>query len=202
MKNNIILILVVTVISVAIIVASVIISAGGGEESSDASSQATTSATTVTTTAPPQTEPITVTTTTTAMTVVSDASYDAETAEHIIATAHSLLGIDFTDGGESPDTGFDNSGFIYYVLRDNGYITCPRGVAAQAEMGSRLTYDELKKGDLVFFCTEDFSSVGYGGIYSGDGKMIACLMPGTQVKEINIESEYYQTYFSHGVSIT
>ena len=191
-----------TVISVAIIVASVIISAGGSEgESSGETSQTTTSATRATTTVPPRTE-TTTTINTTATSAVTEVSYDEDTAEQIIATALSLVGTEFCDGGDSPDTGFDNSGFIYYVLRDNGYITCPRGVTAQAEMGSKLTYEELKKGDLVFFSTEDFSSVGYGGIYCGNGRMIACLMPGTQVKEINIESEYYQTYFSHGVSIT
>lgn len=203
MKNNIILILVVTVISIVIIVASVLLSTGNREEGEPSGGSAqTTASSAAVTTAPTQTEPVTVATTTTPAETTAAPVHDSETAEQIIATAQSLLGTDFADGGDTPEAGFDNSGFIYYVLRENGYITCPRGVSAQAEMGGRLSYEELKLGDLVFFYNEDFSGIGFGGIYCGDGKMTACLMPGTQVKEINIESEYYHTYFSHGVSIT
>ena len=35
----------------------------------------------------------------------------------IVKTAEGLIGIDFSEGGTSPGEGFDNSGFIYYVLR-------------------------------------------------------------------------------------
>ena len=87
-------------------------------------------------------------------------------------------------------------------LRENGYITCPRGLSAQSEMGAALTYDELRAGDLVYFFAEDKATIGFGGIYCGDGMMIACLMPGTQVKEINITSPYYTEHFCRGISIT
>ncbi len=126
---------------------------------------------------------------------------DENTAGAILALARSLLGVDFMDGGDTPN-GFDNSGFVYYVLRENGYLTCPRGVTAQSKMGTALTYENIKPGDLVFFYSEDMTSIGFGGIYAGDGVMIACLMPGTQVAEINISSSYYQNHFSHGVGLT
>lgn len=132
----------------------------------------------------------------------AEASYDSAAADGIISTAHSLIGIDFAEGGDTPDAGFDNSGFIYYVLRENGYITCPRGLKAQSEMGTALVYDELRAGDLAFFYDEAKQSVAFGGIYCGDGLMIACLMPGTQVKVINITSPYYTEHFCNGISIT
>lgn len=203
MKYNIILIIAVSLVSIAIIVISVLLSLGGsGGESSEASSQ--TAAVTSSAIAEPQPEQ-----TTAAVTTTSESEPDPETVapehaeviEGIIATATSLVGTEFVDGGDDPN-GFDNSGFIYYVLRENGYLSCPRGVAAQAAMGTALEYDELKRGDLVFFFGEGTSSAGFGGIYCGDGVMIACLMPGTRVKEVDITTNYYRTNFCNGVSLS
>lgn len=208
MKNNILLILAVAVISVGIIVATVLITTydGNGENSSQSeySSSATTSD------APDVTEPD-ITSVTSAPETSSpseiiippdDPSYDEDMAHSITATARSLIGIDFADGGASPESGFDNSGFIYYVLRENGYITCPRGVGAQSEMGAALSYEQLCPGDLAFFYDEQLKAVQFGGIYCGDGIMIACLMPGTKVKEVDISTNYYQQHFYRGVSLT
>lgn len=132
---------------------------------------------------------------------ISSSGGISEIADAIIATASSLIGVPFEENGSSPE-GFDNSGFIYYVLRENGYITCPRGTEAQSNMGTRLDYDSVKAGDLVFFCNEGSSSAGFGGIYVGGGKMIACLMPGTLVGEVDISTSYYKGSFYGGVSLS
>ena len=126
---------------------------------------------------------------------------DDPTADMVVTSAASLIGTDFVDGGETPEQGFDNSGFIYYVLRENGYITCPRGVSKQSEMGQEISYEELRRGDLVFF-SESGTVAEFGGIYAGDGKMIACLMPGTKVKEVDITTGYYTKNFFRGVAIS
>lgn len=218
MKKNLLLILVVTVISLAIITAVIFVSAGNSGTSSipDSSVPSGTPSTSVSTTAAETEEPPA---TTTAPHEVTDVPVISETAdepitsepnetpllsetEDIIALAKSLIGVEFVDGGETPENGFDNSGFIYYVLRENGFITCPRGVAAQAEMGTERSYSELRAGDLVYFVNESGSGVGFGGIYIGDGTMIACLMPGTTVKEININNDYYKDNFYRGISLS
>ncbi len=211
MKNNILLILAVTVISIGIIVATVMISGGNDQRSSsDSSSSGTSSTTTADTITQPTEEtplaPAPETTTAPVETAppveATQEAYDSDAAERIISTAHSLIGIDFAEGGDTPEAGFDNSGFIYYVLRENGYITCPRGLKSQSEMGAALSYDQLRAGDLAFFHGEGTQSISFGGIYCGDGIMLACLMPGTQVKEINIASDYYKEHFANGVGIT
>ena len=207
MKNNIILILVVTIISIAVIVISIVVSVGNnGVEGSSSSSGESTSEIITTPTTPTGSEPESSAADTTSSQTESlppsepERVTDEQTAGDIIALARSLIGTEFADGGESPEEGFDNSGFIYYVLRENGYITCPRGVAAQSEMGAALGYDQLKPGDLVFF-SESGTLAEFGGIYAGDGIMIACLMPGTQVKEVNITTSYYTAHFYRGVVI-
>lgn len=210
MKKNIILILVVSLISIAVIVISIAVSAGKSGEENSSSKQESSASSDAGTTVPTETasteepdisypetvqvQPVTVESS------QPDRVTDDQTAGAIISLARSLIGTDFAEGGDTPAEGFDNSGFIYYVLRENGYITCPRGVSAQSEMGAFLEYNELEKGDLVFF-SENGTIAEFGGIYAGDGIMIACLMPGTQVKEVNITSEYYTTNFFRGVAI-
>lgn len=123
------------------------------------------------------------------------------TGQQIAASASALIGVPFEENGSTP-SGFDNSGFIYYVLRENGYITCPRTISEQSRMGARVEYDDLKPGDPVFFRNDGSDEVGFGGIYIGDGKMIACLMPGTEVREVNITNDYYVSNFFGGVSLS
>lgn len=205
MKNNIILILVVTVISLAVIIISVTVSLGGhSDEETSGDESSTTSMTTSRT--EPDIEPVVITTEPQPPQSESPVEKEdssetvAPEAEDIIALAQSLIGTEFADGGDTPASGFDNSGFIYYVLRENGYITCPRGVAAQSRMGAVKKYDELVPGDLVFF-SESGTSAEFGGIYAGEGVMIACLMPGTQVRKVDITTSYYTGNFYCGVGI-
>lgn len=213
MKNNLLLILAVTIIALGIITAVIVLSAAKVDDK-ETSSRSTTQTFVETeepyiiitqTEEPPEpvhTRPAT--TQTSAEPEESDEPTNEITspeAEGIIATARLLIGTPFAEDGDTPE-GFDNSGFIYYVLRENGYITCPRGVAAQAAMGISLDYHELKAGDLVFFYNETASGAGFGGIYIGDGKMISCLMPGTSVKEVDISTGYYRDSFYKGVSLS
>lgn len=124
-----------------------------------------------------------------------------EIAKKIVELANSLIGTPFAENGETP-SGFDNSGFIYYVLRENGYITCPRTTEAQSHMGSSVDKDKLKPGDLVFFGNDGSNEADIGGIYIGGGKMIACLMPDTTVREVDITNDYYSENFVAGVSLS
>ncbi|MDR2532972.1 MAG: C40 family peptidase [Oscillospiraceae bacterium] len=119
----------------------------------------------------------------------------------IVLTAQSLIGIPFRDGGSSPEEGFDNSGFIFYVLRRNGYVNCPRALHEQSNMGNKInSISELKSGDLVFF-SDNGERAGFGGIYIGDGIMISCRMPGETVREFDITTQYYRGSFFTGVRV-
>ncbi len=132
----------------------------------------------------------------------SDPSFSA--ADSIVATASSLIGVPFVMGGNSSD-GFDNPGFIYYVLRENGFHSVPRGIAKQSEMGRQIEFSELKAGDLVFFYNEEDTAAGFGGIYIGNGEMIGCLTPTNRepgVMSVNITTPYYQRKFYCGVSLS
>lgn len=120
----------------------------------------------------------------------------------IVQTAEALIGVPFAENGITPSDGFDNSGFIYYVLRENGFINCPRLTADQAAMGTHIGFDELKSGDLAFFSASDSSSPDFGGIYIGEGQMIYSPMPGQTVKVTDITSDYWKNSFVIGVSLS
>ena len=120
----------------------------------------------------------------------------------IVQTAEALIGIPFAENGASPSEGFDNSGFIYYVLRENGFINCPRFTADQAAMGTHIDYERLKSGDLAFFSTDDSGKADFGGIYIGEGQIIYSPMPGQDVRIADITSDYWKNAFYTGVSLS
>lgn len=132
---------------------------------------------------------------------VSSAPIVDDVGQRIASSAVSLIGTPFLENGDTPE-GFDNSGFIYYVLRENGFIACPRTTDAQSKMGAVISRDELRVGDLVFFGNNGSGLADFGGIYVGDGKMICCQMPGTTVKEVDITTDYYMENFFGGVSVS
>ncbi|HXT69529.1 MAG TPA: C40 family peptidase [Vicinamibacterales bacterium] len=73
-------------------------------------------------------------------------------AAAILQTAFDLLGTKYRFGGQTPDTGFDCSGFVSYVLRQHS-IDVPRTVVEQFGAGRTVAQDDIQPGDLVFFTT-------------------------------------------------
>lgn len=129
----------------------------------------------------------------------------SDSREQIVTMTQALTGIDFVLGKASPEEGFDNSGLIYYVLRENGYINCPRGTSAQMEMGTKVGFDDIQPGDLVFFSDvdeESGESYDFGGIYVGGGKLVYSPYPGEKVKYADINSQYWKNSFNCAVSVS
>ena len=108
-----------------------------------------------------------------------------------------MLGKPFTDGGYKPETGFDNSGLIYYALTNAG-LECPRGLTAQKDMGKEVQLSDLQKGDIVFI--KDGDSF-FGGIYTGDDTMVFSPYPGQTVRTANLKSIYYIDNFLKAVRV-
>lgn len=69
----------------------------------------------------------------------------------IAGTALSFRGVPYRNGGSDP-SGFDCSGFVWYVFGQHG-LAVPRTVAEQYRAGAAVTGNSLEAGDLVFFST-------------------------------------------------
>ena len=87
----------------------------------------------------------------------------------LINYAKSLIGVPYQWGGTTP-SGFDCSGFIYYVFQKSQGITLPR-TTALLYSNTGLKVSSPSKGDLVFFNT-DGSGVSHVGIYIGNNQFI------------------------------
>ena len=81
------------------------------------------------------------------------------------------MGSRYRYGGSSPRTGFDCSGFVYYVMQASG-ISVGRSAAAQYNSGRRVSTGELQPGDMVFFSNTYKRGISHAGIYIGGGKFV------------------------------
>lgn len=112
----------------------------------------------------------------------------------IVATAQQYLGIPYKYGGASPSTGFDCSGFVYYVLKQLGYSPY-RTTSSQYTMGTYVAKSDLQPGDLVFFQGTYKSGISHVGIYVGDGKFIHSPSTGKVVSYADLNSTYYVNHY-------
>ncbi len=104
--------------------------------------------------------------TVTATTVsTSGSDGDAGSADSsVLGTAESLVGTPYTYGGQSPEEGFDCSGFTMYVFAQHG-VDLPR--TADQQQSAATPVSDPQPGDLVFFGAPAW----HVGIYAGDGMM-------------------------------
>jgi cell wall-associated NlpC family hydrolase len=119
----------------------------------------------------------------------------ASAATDIVVSAMGLLGLPYTRGGNSFDTGFDCSGFVKALYAQTLGKVLPRSAAEQAAQTTTIEKDELQPGDLVFFNTmrRAFSHVG---IYVGEGKFIHSPKPGAQVRIEDMHTGYWDKRFN------
>jgi cell wall-associated NlpC family hydrolase len=116
--------------------------------------------------------------------------------ERIIAEALSLQGRPYVPGGESPRTGFDCSGFVYYVFNRQG-IKLPRDAASMAHELPNIQHHQRKPGDLVFFSINRKRPFSHVGIYLGDDRFIHAASSRTgQVTISDMRLPYWQERFT------
>ena len=120
-----------------------------------------------------------------------------DAASDLVITAMNFLGVPYRRGGNSPEQGFDCSGFTRHIFEHSLGLVLPRRADQQAHEAGLLSVDrhELKPGDLVFFNTmkRAFSHVG---IYVGDGKFIHSPRSGAQVRVEDMRAAYWSKRFN------
>ena len=120
--------------------------------------------------------------------------WKAKTQE-VLINALSLTGIKYKYGGNSPETGFDCSGFVRYVFSQATNLTLPPTARAISQLGKTVNKDELQPGDLVFFNTLK-SAFSHVGIYIGDNKFIHAPRSGASVRVENMQQSYWSSRFN------
>jgi cell wall-associated NlpC family hydrolase len=113
----------------------------------------------------------------------------SRTANTVVEYAMKYLGTPYVTAGSDP-SGFDCSGFTYYVFKNFG-VDLNRTAAGQSEQGIPVSKGDLQPGDLVFFSYYGNGLVSHVGIYTGNGQIIHASEPGSDVKVSDLNSSYF-----------
>ncbi|SHJ53163.1 C40 family peptidase [Tepidibacter formicigenes] len=112
----------------------------------------------------------------------------------VYEVASSKLGKKYVWAASGPDT-FDCSGFTMYVYKTALGVDLPHSSRSQSSVGTSVSKDELKLGDLVFFDTSRDGKINHVGIYIGDGNFIHASSAKAKVMTSNLNEGYYlKTY--------
>ncbi|SNR14845.1 C40 family peptidase [Tenacibaculum jejuense] len=68
----------------------------------------------------------------------------------ILKAANSYLGTPYKFGGTTAN-GMDCSGLVYTVFKEELGVTLPRSSRSMSSEGKKITLENIKKGDLLFF---------------------------------------------------
>ena len=113
----------------------------------------------------------------------------------MIQEAEKYLGMPYVWGGDSPQTGFDCSGFVSWVVNhsENGWDMGRQTANGLMSQCTAVSAEEARPGDLVFFeKTYQTDGASHVGIYVGNGMMIHC---GNPIQYTNINTTYWQQHF-------
>ena len=127
---------------------------------------------------------------------------DSDTAvTHLASYARSLVGTRYKYGGNSPDAGFDCSGFVGHVFRHTLGIKLPRSTYDISHAGQAISSGNLRMGDLVFFNTHH-SKFSHVGIYLGSDRFIHAPSSGGSVRMENMRDAYWKKHYDGARRIT
>ena len=115
------------------------------------------------------------------------------TGAQILSKAQQYLGTPYVYGGASP-SGFDCSGFVYYVLKSLGYSPY-RTPADQYRHGTFVAKSNLQPGDIVFFANTYGSGISHVGIYAGNGQFIHSPNSRSAVSYSDLTTGYWANHY-------
>jgi peptidoglycan DL-endopeptidase LytF len=111
----------------------------------------------------------------------------------LIADTKNYEGIPYEWGGTTP-TGFDCSGFVYFMFNKHG-VNIPRNTSfGLYKQGISIDRQELMPGDLVFFSIDAGGRISHVGFYIGDNQFISATSP-HGIKAVSMDHSYWRKYY-------
>ncbi len=106
--------------------------------------------------------------------------------DRIAAIAQQYVGYRYVWGGHSP-SGFDCSGFTWFVYKQAGLSIPIHDLWGQLNSGPKIGRADLQPGDLVFWQNTYASGLSHAGIYLGGGRFINAETEraGVQIRSMN-----------------
>lgn len=90
------------------------------------------------------------------------------TANELVENAKELLGVKYVWGGNTPQSGLDCSGLLYYIQKKAGSEVGDMTASGYSKLGTKIPIGEQKVGDFLFFG----NPVTHCAIFIGNGYMI------------------------------
>jgi cell wall-associated NlpC family hydrolase len=124
---------------------------------------------------------------------------------HVVDRALRQIGAPYSYGSESPSSGFDCSGLVYWAFKNHAGIL-PRSSSDQWELRHNARYkrvwkrDRLRRGDLMFFNTSG-SGVSHVALYIGHEKMVHAGSSAGRVERDSINMSYYRARYVGAVRV-
>lgn len=115
-------------------------------------------------------------------------------ADKVQDMALMMIGIPYRFGGSVPESGFDCSGLVSYVLRSVYQLDVGRRTTEIARAGTSVHREELVPGDLVFFNTLGRAN-SHVGVYLGGGRFVHAPARGGAVRVDSMEATYWRGRF-------
>ncbi len=121
--------------------------------------------------------------------------------EKMISVAKDQLGDPYIRGNKGPGS-FDCSGLVYYCLKEAGSNRRrlnAAGYSSVSDWEKISSIGNLKKGDLIFFYSDDFSKIGHVGIViNNSGEMIDASSGNGKVVRRSYSTPYWKKHFYCG----
>ncbi len=114
--------------------------------------------------------------------------------EEISIEAMSLIGIPYRWGGNTPDSGFDCSGLVRYIIARAASVDLPRTTAGISHLGESVEPDAIAPGDLIFFNTTGRPH-SHVGIYVGKLRFVNAPSTGGTVRLDYLTNPYWARRF-------
>lgn len=116
--------------------------------------------------------------------------------DDMVVVALSLIGTPYKYGGNTPETGFDCSGLVRYVLGLSSTVTLPRTSADMFRMGGKeVALDQLVPGDLIFFKVKS-KRINHVAVYIGENRFVHAPSTGGFVRVDVLGKNYWQRYIT------
>ena len=122
----------------------------------------------------------------------------AGASRRVVAAGEEYLGVPYVYGGSTP-RGFDCSGFVQYVYREQG-VNLPRTSRQMAGAGVAVSPHQryLVEGDLMLFAQN--GEINHVAIYAGDGRFIHSSSSGGGVRYDDLGTKRGRWFADHMVA--
>ena len=88
----------------------------------------------------------------------------------LVNYALQFVGNPYVWGGTSLTNGCDCSGFTMQIMKEYG-VSLPHYSGSQAQMGTKVTSDNMRPGDLIFYANSS-GTINHVAIYIGNGQIV------------------------------